>query len=155
MRRASTRQTFARPTPQRRRRYVADRRSNRPRVAATVWYRKRTRGAAAARACCVRPRAARAWPGTPMNIANHQAIEAWNTVLFQKFCRYQYVLTEGLKQHGEHALQRHPVREGTRVLDIGSGFGDATRMLARMIGPGGAAVGADCAENFVEVSRRD
>lgn len=89
------------------------------------------------------------------NTANDQAIEAWNTVLFQKFSRYQYVLTEGLKQHGERALQRHPVREGTRVLDIGSGFGDATRMLARTVGPAGEAVGADCAENFVDVSRRD
>jgi hypothetical protein len=23
-------------------------------------------------------------------------IEAWNTVLFEKFCRFRYVLTEGL-----------------------------------------------------------
>jgi ubiquinone/menaquinone biosynthesis C-methylase UbiE len=89
------------------------------------------------------------------NDENAQAILAWNTVLFEKFCTFQYVLTVGLEQHGVQAMQRHPVARGARVLDIGSGFGDATRALARMVGPRGEAVGVDCAENFVELARRD
>ena len=32
---------------------------------------------------------------------NAIAIEAWNTVLFEKFCRFRYVLTDGLSVHSD------------------------------------------------------
>jgi ubiquinone/menaquinone biosynthesis C-methylase UbiE len=86
---------------------------------------------------------------------NADAIEAWNGVLFDKFSRFREVLTRGLGAHGEALLDRHPVRAGSRVLDVGCGFGDTTIDLARRIGAGGEATGVDAAARFVESARRD
>jgi ubiquinone/menaquinone biosynthesis C-methylase UbiE len=86
--------------------------------------------------------------------ANAEAIEAWNTVLFDKFVRFREVLTHGFAVHGDAVLERHPPREGSRVLDVGCGFGDTTIAIADRVGPGGEAVGIDAAERFVvEASR--
>jgi ubiquinone/menaquinone biosynthesis C-methylase UbiE len=86
---------------------------------------------------------------------NAEAIEAWNGVLFEKFLRFQHLLTTGLAVHGDEALRRHPPHEGARVLDLGCGFGDTTRRIAREVGPSGVAFGVDAAERFVEHARRD
>jgi len=82
-------------------------------------------------------------------------IEAWNTVLFEKFCRFRPLLTRGLERHGEELLRRRPPRYATRVLDVGCGFGDTTRHIAALIGRGGTAVGVDCASNFIENAELD
>ena len=87
--------------------------------------------------------------------ANAGAIETWNGVLFEKFRRFQYVLTTGLAIHGTEALRRHPPRSGARVLDIGCGFGDTTREIAALVGPQGVAFGFDAADRFVVEARRD
>lgn len=81
--------------------------------------------------------------------ANADAIEAWNTVLFDKFVRFRSLVTDGLAGHGDAALERHPPGEGARVLDLGCGFGDTTRRLARLVGPSGRVVGVDAAARFV------
>jgi SAM-dependent methyltransferase len=86
---------------------------------------------------------------------NDIVIEAWNTVLFDKFCRFKHLLIDGLAPHSNEALARHPHPVGARVLDIGCGFGDSTRLIARRVGPSGEAVGIDCAPNFVEAARRE
>jgi ubiquinone/menaquinone biosynthesis C-methylase UbiE len=90
-----------------------------------------------------------------MNSANAEAIQAWDGVLFDKFSRFREVLTTGLAVHGSEALRRHPPREGARVLDLGSGFGDSTLEIARLVGPRGSATGVDAAARFVEEARRD
>lgn len=82
-------------------------------------------------------------------------IEAWNTILFDKFCRFRYVLTEGLSGHSDELLRRRPYPPGARVLDVGCGFGDTTRQIAKQVRPGGAAVGVDCAQNFVDGAAKD
>jgi SAM-dependent methyltransferase len=84
--------------------------------------------------------------------ANAEAIEAWNTVLFDKFVRFRYLLTEGLGTHGDAALARIAVRAGERVIDIGCGFGDTTRALADR---GAIAVGVDAAPRFIEAARQE
>lgn len=89
------------------------------------------------------------------HLANTEAIDAWNTILFEKFCRFKHLLTTGLSVHGDEALRRYPPREGARVLDIGCGFGDTTCAIARIVGTRGAAFGVDAAERFVEEARRD
>ena len=82
-------------------------------------------------------------------------IEAWNTILFEKYCRFRFVLTQGLSGHGTELLRRRPYSAGTRVLDVGCGFGDTTQSIAQQVGTGGAAVGVDCAPNFVDAATRE
>lgn len=86
---------------------------------------------------------------------NQEAIEAWNTVLFDKFVRFRHTLTQGLAAHGDAALARHSPAPGSRVLDIGCGFGDTSLAIAQMVGPKGQAVGVDAAARFIERARAD
>lgn len=88
----------------------------------------------------------------PATTSNDVVIEAWNTVLFDKFRCFKHLLTEGLAAHGLHALQRHPPRPGWKVLDIGCGFGDTTRHIANLVGSDGVAIGVDCADRFVQAA---
>ncbi len=90
-----------------------------------------------------------------MNLENDEATRAWNTVLFDKFVRFQYLLTTGLARHSELMLARRPPPPGARVLDIGCGFGDTTQLLAQAVGRGGEAVGVDVAQNFVDAASRE
>ena len=69
---------------------------------------------------------------------NDIVIEAWNTVLFDKFCRFKHLLIDGLAAHSDEALARTAYPEGARVLDIGCGFGDSTQHIARKSGREGA-----------------
>jgi ubiquinone/menaquinone biosynthesis C-methylase UbiE len=84
-----------------------------------------------------------------MAVANSIIVEAWNTVLFDKFCRFKHLLVDGLSQHSNAAFERCSYPQGARVLDVGCGFGDSTLRIARQVGPSGEAVGVDCAENFI------
>ncbi len=87
--------------------------------------------------------------------SNDIPIEAWNTVLFDKFVRFRRVLTGGLVEHGEAALRNRPYPPGARVLDIGCGFGDTTLAIAGQVGQRGEAVGVDCAENFIALAVKE
>ena len=87
--------------------------------------------------------------------ANDVVVEAWNTVLFQKFVRFKHLLVGGLASHSDEVLSRHLFPAGSRVLDVGCGFGDSTVRIAREVGPKGEAVGNDCAANFVAASEQD
>ena len=86
---------------------------------------------------------------------NDIVVEAWNTVLFDKFERFRHLLVAGLAGHSDELLARGLFRTGDRVLDVGCGFGDSTIKIAGLVGPGGEAVGVDCAENFIRASERD
>jgi ubiquinone/menaquinone biosynthesis C-methylase UbiE len=86
---------------------------------------------------------------------NTITIEAWNTVLFDKFCRFRHVLGNGLSDHSEEVFRRRPYPAGARVLDVGCGFGDCTQLIARQVGPSGAAVGVDCAPRFIDMAKRE
>jgi ubiquinone/menaquinone biosynthesis C-methylase UbiE len=83
---------------------------------------------------------------------NAIVIEAWNTVLFDKFVRFKHQLINGLSNHSKEILARALFPRGARVLDVGMGFGDSTLEIARQVGPSGEAVGVDCAENFVRAA---
>jgi ubiquinone/menaquinone biosynthesis C-methylase UbiE len=86
---------------------------------------------------------------------NEVVIEAWNTVLFDKFLRFKHLLIAGLAGHSDELLSRRLFREGARVLDIGCGFGDSTLKIAVAVGPKGQCVGVDCAENFVRAAAQE
>ena len=87
-----------------------------------------------------------------MDDGNRVIVEAWNTVLYEKFCRFRHLLVEGLSQHSDAAFARCKHPEGARVLDVGCGFGDSTLHIAERVGPAGEAVGVDCAENFIRAA---
>ena len=82
-------------------------------------------------------------------------IEAWNTILFDKFCRFRDALTQGLSGHSAAFFNRRAYPMGARVLDVGCGFGDTTQAIAVQVGPSGAAVGVDCAKNFTDMATRE
>jgi ubiquinone/menaquinone biosynthesis C-methylase UbiE len=86
---------------------------------------------------------------------NDVVVEAWNTVLFDKFERFKHLLVAGLAGHSDELLSRGLFNPGQRVLDVGCGFGDSTIRIAGLVGPAGEAVGVDCAERFIETGRRD
>ncbi len=86
---------------------------------------------------------------------NREAIEAWNTVLFDKFVAFRRVLITMLGVHGSRAMDRLGLGPSARVVDIGCGFGDTTIELAKRIGPEGRATGLDAAENFIANGRRE
>ena len=90
-----------------------------------------------------------------MNDSNRGIVDAWNTVLYDKFCRFKHLLVEGLSQHSEAAFERCRYPKGARVLDVGCGFGDSTLRIARRVGPDGEAVGVDCAENFIRAAEAE
>lgn len=87
--------------------------------------------------------------------SNRIVVEAWNTILFQKFTRFRHLVVDGLARHSDAAFERCRYPEGARVLDVGCGFGDSTIRIARQVGARGEAVGVDCAENFVFAAESD
>jgi SAM-dependent methyltransferase len=90
-----------------------------------------------------------------LNDSNRIIVEAWNTVLYTKSCRFKHLLVDGLSQHTDAALERCRYSQGARVLDVGCGFGDSTLRIARSVGPSGKAIGVDCAENFIRAAEAE
>jgi len=86
---------------------------------------------------------------------NEIVVEAWNTVLFDKFQRFKHLLVAGLSGHSNELLSRKLYGAGERVLDVGCGFGDSTIQIAQQLGSQGEAVGVDCARNFILASEQD
>ena len=84
---------------------------------------------------------------------NAEATEAWDGPLYDRFVRFREVVTNGLGAHGEAAIALSPPAPGERVLDIGCGFGDASRRLASLVGVDGEVVGLDVAPRFIESAR--
>ncbi len=83
-------------------------------------------------------------------MSNDIVIEAWNTVLFEKFSRFKYLFIEGYASISEEVLSRRQYEKGAKVLDVGCGFGDCTLQIARSLGNDGTAIGVDCASNFIQ-----
>lgn len=83
-------------------------------------------------------------------MANDVVIEAWNTVLFEKFSRFKFLFVEGYAAISEQVFERHPPPKGGTMLDVGCGFGDCTIRIAKLIGDDGLSYGVDCAANFIK-----
>jgi SAM-dependent methyltransferase len=86
---------------------------------------------------------------------NQEFIDVWNRILVPKFTRFRHVFVRQASEHSDVALARHPPRPGERVLDVGCGFGETTIQLAKLVAPGGEAVGLDVCEPFLATGRDD
>jgi len=86
---------------------------------------------------------------------NDGAIEAWNTVLFDKFVRFRRIVTDGFAEHGARPLWERPYAAGASVLDVGCGFGDTTLVIAEQVGTSGQAIGVDCGEGFIRLAETE
>lgn len=87
--------------------------------------------------------------------APSQIVDFWNQILAPKFIRYRHVLVDGLSRHSEAVLPALNVERGTRILDVGCGFGDTAIHLAGRTGEDGEVVGVDCCDAFLDFARDD
>ncbi|MCC5810784.1 MAG: class I SAM-dependent methyltransferase [Ectothiorhodospiraceae bacterium] len=85
----------------------------------------------------------------------NEYVEFWNDTLADKFERYREILMNGLSLHSRIPLERLEVAPGSRILDVGCGWGDTALALARMTGPQGFVMGLDCVDRFLEKGRQD
>jgi ubiquinone/menaquinone biosynthesis C-methylase UbiE len=92
---------------------------------------------------------------TEAAVSNDEFTAFWNNVLAEKFDRFRNILLDGLSYHSRVPLQRLRLAPGSKVLDVGCGWGDTAIELARMVGPKGSVLGLDCCDAFLEKGRRD
>ncbi|MFW6050376.1 MAG: class I SAM-dependent methyltransferase [Myxococcota bacterium] len=85
----------------------------------------------------------------------NEFVDFWNEILADKFERFRHILMEGLSHHSDVPLRRLELEPGSRVLDVGCGWGDTALQLACKVGPTGKVVGIDCTERFLEKARAD
>lgn len=86
---------------------------------------------------------------------NKEATDAWSGPLFDAFTKFRDLVDSGLGAHGEAAMALFPPRSGERALDLGCGFGDTTRRIAKLVGPEGEAVGLDVSAPFIEQAQKE
>lgn len=82
-------------------------------------------------------------------------VQFWNDTLADKFDRFRHILMDGLSYHSRVPLERIVVNPGSRILDVGCGWGDTAIQLARKTGPDGYVLGVDCVEQFLSRGRDD
>ncbi|MDD7973813.1 class I SAM-dependent methyltransferase [Roseinatronobacter alkalisoli] len=79
----------------------------------------------------------------------------WNDTLAAKFERYRDILMNGLSHHSEVWLNEVQIAAGTRIVDVGCGWGDTALALAHKTGPTGHVLGIDCVDQFLRKGRAD
>lgn len=87
--------------------------------------------------------------------SSNDFVTFWNDVLADKFERFRDILVNGLSYHSRVPLKRLRVEPGSKVLDVGCGWGDTAIQLAGMVGPAGSVLGLDCCEAFLKKGRSD
>lgn len=87
--------------------------------------------------------------------ATSEYVEFWNDTLAEKFERYREILMNGLSYHSRIPLENMHVEPGSRIVDVGCGWGDTALKLAQKTGPEGYVLGIDCVEQFLQKGRDD
>jgi ubiquinone/menaquinone biosynthesis C-methylase UbiE len=85
----------------------------------------------------------------------NEYVEFWNDTLAEKFNRFREILMNGLSYHSRVPLSGLRLEPGSKVLDVGCGWGDTALELARITGPSGFVFGLDCVDDFLEKARED
>ncbi len=86
---------------------------------------------------------------------NEEAVRAWDTVLYERWKKNRKVFVGALDEVTGELFERFPPPAGGRCIDVGCGFGETTRQLAGLVGPGGFALGTDSSPRFIEDARRE
>lgn len=81
--------------------------------------------------------------------------EFWNDTLADKFDRFREILMNGLSYHSRVPLEKLSVAPGSKIVDVGCGWGDTAIELARKSGPQGSVLGLDCVAQFLQTARRE
>lgn len=92
---------------------------------------------------------------TEAAITNDEFTAFWNNVLAAKFERFRNILLDGLTYHSDVPLRALDIRSGSKVLDVGCGWGDTAIELAKKVGPTGSVLGLDCCDAFLQKGRDD
>src|SRR5215813_11120263 len=92
---------------------------------------------------------------TETAITNDEFTAFSNNVLVAKFERFRNILLDGLSYHSDVPLRALEIEPGSKVLDVGCGWGDTAIELAKKVGPTGAVLGLDCCDAFLEKGRKD
>lgn len=85
----------------------------------------------------------------------NEFVEFWNDTLAVKFERFREILMNGLSHHSRVPLDKLEVAPGSKILDVGCGWGDTAIELARKTGPEGFVLGLDCVDQFLAKGRED
>lgn len=80
-------------------------------------------------------------------------VDFWNDTLAVKFDRFREILMNGLSYHSRVPLDKLEVTPGSRLVDVGCGWGDTALALARKTGPDGYVLGLDCVDQFLDYAR--
>ncbi len=81
-------------------------------------------------------------------------VDFWNNILAEKFIRFRHVLVGGLSRHSAAVMPALGIVPGSRVLDVGCGFGDTAIEIAHRVAPNGEVVGVDCCQAFLDFAWR-
>jgi ubiquinone/menaquinone biosynthesis C-methylase UbiE len=92
---------------------------------------------------------------TEAAITNDEFTAFWNNVLAAKFERFRNILLDGLSYHSDVPLRALDIQRGSKVLDVGCGWGDTAIELAKKVGPTGSVLGIDCCDAFLQKGRDD
>ena len=85
-------------------------------------------------------------------MSNDIVIEAWNTVLFEKFSRFKFLFVEGYTSISQEVFRRQPFEAGSSVLDIGCGSERVFPLYAELNIPN--VVGIDISSTAIKKARR-
>lgn len=85
----------------------------------------------------------------------NEYVEFWNDTLAVKFERFREILMNGLSYHSRVPLETLHLPPGSRVVDVGCGWGDTAIQLAQRTGSDGFVLGLDCVESFLESGRQE
>ncbi|HUO12503.1 MAG TPA: class I SAM-dependent methyltransferase [Caulobacteraceae bacterium] len=85
---------------------------------------------------------------------NAAQIDYWNTSAGPSWVQAQESLDGELQPWGLKAMEALGPVAGERIIDVGCGCGATTLELARRVGPGGEAFGADISAPMLAVARR-
>lgn len=91
----------------------------------------------------------------PQATEQTEYVAFWNDILADKFDRFREILMNGLSYHSRVTLESTHIESGSRIIDVGCGWGDTAITLAHRTGPRGHVLGMDCVEQFLQKARAD